>query len=510
MVTPDTSNFATMAKTIGAVALGVVLGIIYIKMYPSDKPELKMFVALILLLETLHTALWLIAGYHYLIEQPFVTVASLNGHWSVRVRRGFHRTMAPDSSLTWTRPIQLTVLITLLCVQDLHHGPALEADGNPRGTDRIWAPHRPSSFLLPNVRMISSQNSRSLLNLSVSVLGFAIAAGVEAYEQGVRLSAPQRAYLLADVDIPADQARPSLVAGRDGIRRDRSDGRHPCGVTRHRVPSLSDRFKEVTPFKVLMCTKRLRLTRAWSISRCIDEYMQYACVSAIILPGNLIYAGVSIVGTKLYANSVLAVLNSRQYINERWMDDFDSIHLPELTRDSTGLNAQPSTMSWVPATVSTNRDALVYVNATVKEALRWHNVVPLGVTHSTLEDDELHGYFIPAGTAVVPNVWAILHDPRYYPDPTSFNPDRFIRDGRVCPGRHFADSSLFLTIACVLHVFDIGPPLDENGCPVKVEYESTHGFLAYPEDCRCTIKPRSANHDALIRRSAEVQASELI
>ncbi|KAI0662141.1 cytochrome P450 [Cubamyces menziesii] len=52
-----------------------------------------------------------------------------------------------------------------------------------------------------------------------------------------------------------------------------------------------------------------------------------------------------------------------------------------------------------------DRHALVYINAVVKEALRWHNVVPLGVTHCTLEDDELHGYFIPAGTSVVPNVW---------------------------------------------------------------------------------------------------------
>ncbi|OSD07442.1 cytochrome P450 [Trametes coccinea BRFM310] len=168
-----------------------------------------------------------------------------------------------------------------------------------------------------------------------------------------------------------------------------------------------------------------------------------------------------------------------------------------------------------------DRDALVYLNATVKEALRWHNVVPLGVTHCTVNDDELCGYFIPAGTAVVPNVWAIMHNPQYYTDPGAFDPDRFIRNGkldpevldpmklafghgrRICPGRHFADLSLFLTIACVLHVFDIGPPLDGQGHPIKIQYESTHGFLVYPEDCRCTVKPRSARAESLIRGSAE-------
>ena len=55
-----------------------------------------------------------------------------------------------------------------------------------------------------------------------------------------------------------------------------------------------------------------------------------------------------------------------------------------------------------------DRDALVYVNAIVKEGLRWHNVLPLGVGHCTTEDEELGGYFIPAGTVIVPNVWYVL------------------------------------------------------------------------------------------------------
>ena len=50
-------------------------------------------------------------------------------------------------------------------------------------------------------------------------------------------------------------------------------------------------------------------------------------------------------------------------------------------------------------------NSLVYVNAVIKETLRWHTIAPLGVAHATTTDDELRGYFIPAGTVVLANIW---------------------------------------------------------------------------------------------------------
>ncbi|KAI0326508.1 hypothetical protein GY45DRAFT_1328855 [Cubamyces sp. BRFM 1775] len=44
---------------------------------------------------------------------------------------------------------------------------------------------------------------------------------------------------------------------------------------------------------------------------------------ALILPGNLIYVGVGSVGVKLYATSVLAVLNSRRSLSERLTQDLE-------------------------------------------------------------------------------------------------------------------------------------------------------------------------------------------
>ncbi|KAH9847428.1 cytochrome P450 [Lenzites betulinus] len=131
-----------------------------------------------------------------------------------------------------------------------------------------------------------------------------------------------------------------------------------------------------------------------------------------------------------------------------------------------------------------DKEALPYINAVMKEVIRWHSVVPLGVSHYTTEEDEYNGYRIPAGTIIMPNAWAMSRDPVVYPDPERFMPERFLEDGgkyyeeardpekfQICPGRHFALEGLFIVIASVLHVFDIGAPLDEEGKPVEVKPE---------------------------------------
>ena len=45
---------------------------------------------------------------------------------------------------------------------------------------------------------------------------------------------------------------------------------------------------------------------------------------------------------------------------------------------------------------------LVYIQAITLEAMRWMPVLPLGVYHRVMTDDEYMGYFIPKGTVIVP------------------------------------------------------------------------------------------------------------
>ncbi|KDQ53918.1 hypothetical protein JAAARDRAFT_416633 [Jaapia argillacea MUCL 33604] len=139
---------------------------------------------------------------------------------------------------------------------------------------------------------------------------------------------------------------------------------------------------------------------------------------------------------------------------------------------------------------------LPYVNALIKETLRWQPVTPLAIPHSATADDVYEGYFIPKGSIILGNSWSMLRDPIAYPEPEEFKPERFLKDGelnpavrdpdtaafgygrRICPGRHFSSSLLYALISSTLAVYEIGPPLDERGEPVLVTPEMTSGLLS--------------------------------
>jgi len=53
----------------------------------------------------------------------------------------------------------------------------------------------------------------------------------------------------------------------------------------------------------------------------------------------------------------------------------------------------------------TDMPHLPYIQALMTEVLRWAPVVPLGVLHTSREDDCYENYHIPKGTWILPNVW---------------------------------------------------------------------------------------------------------
>jgi len=160
-----------------------------------------------------------------------------------------------------------------------------------------------------------------------------------------------------------------------------------------------------------------------------------------------------------------------------------------------------------------DRDQLPYIEAIVKEVLRWHPVAPMALPHLSTEDDVIEGYYIPKDTMIFANVWHFTHDPAIYADPHTFNPDRFLGEvpepdphtvafgfgRRICPGRILADNALFLNIAQSLSVFSISKAKDAAGNDIEPVVKFLPGVVSHPAPFVNSIKPRSAHHEAMIR-----------
>jgi cytochrome P450 len=52
-----------------------------------------------------------------------------------------------------------------------------------------------------------------------------------------------------------------------------------------------------------------------------------------------------------------------------------------------------------------DRSKLPYIDAMVKESLRWHPVAPMGIPHMCTVDDVYEGYRIPKGSLIMANIW---------------------------------------------------------------------------------------------------------
>ncbi|KAB1220507.1 Cytochrome P450 82A3 [Morella rubra] len=123
---------------------------------------------------------------------------------------------------------------------------------------------------------------------------------------------------------------------------------------------------------------------------------------------------------------------------------------------------------------------LVYLEAVVKETMRLYPAAPLSVPHESDEDCTIAGYHVPAGTRLLVNVSKIQRDPNLWSDPSEFRPERFLTTSkdvdlrgqhfeylpfgsgrRVCPGISFALKVMHLTLANLLHAFEITTPFDE-------------------------------------------------
>jgi len=114
--------------------------------------------------------------------------------------------------------------------------------------------------------------------------------------------------------------------------------------------------------------------------------------------------------------------------------------------------------------------ALTYTERVIKESMRLYPPA-WSLARKAISDFELRGYTIPAGANIVMSQWIVHHDPKYFPDPELFNPDRWLDPAmqklprfayfpfgggaRQCIGNSFAMMEAVLLLATIAQRFSL-------------------------------------------------------
>jgi cytochrome P450 len=113
---------------------------------------------------------------------------------------------------------------------------------------------------------------------------------------------------------------------------------------------------------------------------------------------------------------------------------------------------------------------LPYLNATIKEAMRLYPPSTALFTRVAIRDVVIEGTAVDKGTLAVIPIWNLHHDSRWFPDPESFRPERFLPGAtpiprgafmpfgagpHFCLGQYFASIEMALVAAEIIQQFDL-------------------------------------------------------
>ncbi|XP_066298657.1 cytochrome P450 2U1-like [Branchiostoma lanceolatum] len=148
-----------------------------------------------------------------------------------------------------------------------------------------------------------------------------------------------------------------------------------------------------------------------------------------------------------------------------------------------------------------HRAQMPYTEAVLTEVARIGTILPNSVVHGTSRDTSIHGYHIPGGTTVLPNIWSVHHDPEHFPNPGKFDPGRFLdargqyrRDEhvipfslgpRMCLGKQLAEMELFVFFTSLLQHFTFKLP---EGAPAPSAV-GIHGITHSPKKYELIAEP---------------------
>ncbi|OSC99561.1 hypothetical protein PYCCODRAFT_1438124 [Trametes coccinea BRFM310] len=281
----------SLGSTSGAVLLGTIFGSMlyglvlyqtykYYRLYPKDRIALKSLVCIIAVMETIHNALWILVCYEYFVVNFFNPLNLLRTHWYVQLT-------VPFSGFT-----PLVAQIFYAC-RLYYLGTEIKYRLIVAATVVIML----SDFGWDIAGTILVFHAKTLADFSHSSWIVSVSSG----------------HLVVGDTLIAATLIYVLRQNRTGFRR---------------TDSVLDLLVMYTINSGLLIMISALFTFAFALRD----------------PNNLIYAGISIVGVKLYSNSALAMLNSRRHLSSRMMGAFEagSEDLVPRTHDDAPL----STLQW--------------------------------------------------------------------------------------------------------------------------------------------------------------------
>ncbi|GAB6030733.1 hypothetical protein CHUAL_007584 [Chamberlinius hualienensis] len=172
---------------------------------------------------------------------------------------------------------------------------------------------------------------------------------------------------------------------------------------------------------------------------------------------DLIFAGTETSATTLHWALIYMTLNPT--IQKKVQNEIDQV---------IGHEREPS---------YNDRTKMPFTEAVIMELHRHITLVPLSNPRRNFKDVTVLGYRIPKDTMIIPNLWAVHHDPKIWGDPENFRPERFLNENgqvknseylipfsvgkRACVGEPLARMEIFLYFVSLLQNFDFVPPEGE-------------------------------------------------
>ena len=152
------------------------------------------------------------------------------------------------------------------------------------------------------------------------------------------------------------------------------------------------------------------------------------------------------------------------------------------------------------------RNSTPYTEAVIHEIQRRGNILPFAVFHCTTQNKsiEVGEYKIPPKTVLIPLIGQIMHNPKEFPNPTKFDPNRYLSNDesgqsifkphphvipfgigkRRCLGEVMARMSLYKFFTTLVQKYEIVSGQDE---PIIDKAKS--GFTKSPQKYYVIFKP---------------------